>query len=732
MMLDKVVVPDGSSCQDLVYTSCISCFLPRILCICKTDSTVPESPTKSEHAFLVSQKLPIDFDGAENPPFSLPSPEDEIADLCGRLDKSLKIANELIEANSAQMEARSEINWSDEDEIILKAPKKIDSETKGTFSVGASGSLFTVMRHALSSVKSSEFDIGLTTTEVFSRILETVQFKDPFAKVSGKLVRQPSQMAWFGDVSYTYRGMPFQALPLSSCPTLVSVANLMNNQFSHYAGHKDFNSVFVHLLEDCTDNVDWSNFEADKFEGNQVLLILGSSDRSLQITDMNRKRKSKKNGKPVLSSVCLDDGTAIFLGAESTSEISSRIPRTKSKPSCPSLILLFKHVRPQAQHTPQKLSSGEITNEESRTSSARSSAKKPSVPPRPYKPPATKLNVKSGSGACSVDAQTSKEDCSTDATVAMVLNAITTLTERIDRLDRTTSSLTDEVSSIKATQSLILEQRQEKSSKSKEIDQKFKKMNAKIVSCTDEFDKFSESMDSTREEMKKLEDISRNLSMAVANNSERISRAQQSLNKCSEAIRTIESCSEMRPNAEAQDSESSISTDDPDDRQNDEEGTRAQDPSKSPPRNNLVDGRQYSELFATQYHPVTGEPSRVSTRQIPVISNRPHNGTRSGKKKVLYLHDSLGNSINEDKLSSHLEITKVNMKTLDNALKNWQQIAASSLQSDAVIIGLGLNDLRTLSPETAADKLFRLIDKILIENTGIKILVSCLVPVFSI
>ena len=74
----------------------------------------------------------------------------------------------------------------------------------------------------------------------------------------------------------------------------------------------------------------------------------------------------------------------------------------------------------------------------------------------------------------------------------MVLNAITTLTERIDRLDRTTSSLTDEVSSIKATQSLIVEQRQEKSSKSKEIDQKFKKMNAKIVSCTDEFDKFSE------------------------------------------------------------------------------------------------------------------------------------------------------------------------------------------------------------------------------------------------
>ena len=231
------------------------------------------------------------------------------------------------------MEARSEINWSDEDKIILKAPQKIDSETKGTFSVCASVSLFTVMRHALSSVKSSEFDIGLTTTEVFSRILETVQFKDPFAKLSGKLVRQPSQMAWFGDVSYTYRGMPFQALPLSSCPTLVSVANLMNNQFSHYAGHKDFNSVFVHLLEDCTDNVDWSNFEADKFEGNQVLLILGSSDRSLQITDINRKRKSKKNGKPVLSSVCLDDGTAIFLGAESTSEISSRIPRTKSKPS---------------------------------------------------------------------------------------------------------------------------------------------------------------------------------------------------------------------------------------------------------------------------------------------------------------------------------------------------------------------------------------------------------------
>ena len=54
---------------------------------------IPPFPKVSEHAFLVSQKLPIDFDGAENPPFSLPSPEDEIADLCGRLDKSLKIAN---------------------------------------------------------------------------------------------------------------------------------------------------------------------------------------------------------------------------------------------------------------------------------------------------------------------------------------------------------------------------------------------------------------------------------------------------------------------------------------------------------------------------------------------------------------------------------------------------------------------------------------------------------------
>ena len=71
------------------------------------------------------------------------------------------------------------------------------------------------------------------------------------------------------------------------------------------------------------------------------------------------------------------------------------------------------------------------------------------------------------------------------------------------------------------------------------------------------------------------------------------------------------------------------------------------------------------------------------------------------------------------------------MKTIENALKNWQQIAAASRNHDAIVIGLGLNDVRTMAPSTAADKLFRLIDKLLVENTRIKILVSCLVPVFS-
>jgi lysophospholipase L1-like esterase len=159
---------------------------------------------------------------------------------------------------------------------------------------------------------------------------------------------------------------------------------------------------------------------------------------------------------------------------------------------------------------------------------------------------------------------------------------------------------------------------------------------------------------------------------------------------------------------------------------------RGVDSNSSKRRYELVDGRKYSELFSTQRDPVSQNPSRISTRNIPVINKRPATETRNaGKKKVLYLHDSLGNSVDVDKFSSLLDMTKINMKTINNALKNWEQIAAASKNHDALIIGLGLNDIRTMAPDTAADKLFRLLDKLLVENTSIKILVSCLVPVFS-
>ena len=646
MLDDSLVTPDRTQ-QEYAWKPCLNCFYPRIACLCKTESTVAAnpSPTKSEHAFLDTRSLQVDLNGIEAQN-SLPSPEDEIADLCGRLDKSLKIANDIIMENHSDTKKSSDqLEWSglsDKDELVLKAPSKIEQEMDGSYSVGKSGSTFTVIRRTLDCEKSSEFDIGLTSTEVFTGIQDTVSFKDLFANISGKLVRQPSQMAWFGNHTYSYRGMSFQAVQLSSCPTIVSVLNLMNNQLSSYGGHKEFNSVFIHLLDDCTDNVDWSLPENDKFDGNQALLFLGCGNRSLQLSEMGKKKKKKKGSKtPVLSSVRLDDGAVVLMEAKCAAEISSRIPRTKKRPTSPSLVLLFKHeLSPQQTATPPKSTETAAAESTSEISPGAHKRMKPAVPPRP------KLCRSKSGPTCESkpQPQVTKDD---GPTLSTVMNAIATLTERIGSLNNVTSSLCSELKSIKATQSLLLDEKL--NTASKKVGQRLSKLDANLFSCDEligrnceEISKFGDRLDSMRCDIEKLEEAAKYLSTTVSKNNDRISGAQRYLVKNGNAIKDLESSLRKTPLTEAapRAERSSSSSESSDTSVDNISAGPESAPRGATQQRNLVDGRQYSDVFTTQHDPVTGEPSRISTRRIPVLDKRAETENR-GKRRVLYLHDSL-------------------------------------------------------------------------------------------
>ena len=316
----------------------------------------------------------------------LPTPEEEINDLCGRLDKSLKLAQEVIDDNKSvtmQIDQSNELSDTDgsfHDEVILKAPKKLSADVERSFVIGngTQQCMFMLSRNILS-MSSTVFDIRLTTKEVYRSIIEDITFKDSYAFISGKNVRQPSQMAWLGTNRYPYRGIHFEAANLASFPMLLSLTNLMNNSLSTRPGHKEYNSIFVHLLEECTDHIEWSISESDMFEGDQTILVLGANERTLQLAQMEKgKKKGKPSSKSVISTLHLADGTTVTMNPDYHTKVSCRISRIKAKLPSKCLILFFRHEKPSAhveEQVPPKSESEMGDRPQPQT--------RPTVPPRP-------------------------------------------------------------------------------------------------------------------------------------------------------------------------------------------------------------------------------------------------------------------------------------------------------------------------------------------------------------
>jgi len=199
-----------SGCDDIAYTPCIKCIgtaKSPLVCVCPDGSgetSVPDCLYTSP-ATPLPGLLHFDCSTYRTPPRLL-SPEEEIEDLCGKFDQSLKLARDLI-LDSQTAPEHTHLSYTDTDNegdhVLLHAPKKIETAKSGSFVVGAEKCPMYVGR----SVVSTDSNAGLSPSLMFDYIVSNAALKDPYAIIGSKRVRQPSQMAWFGEKRYDYCGV---------------------------------------------------------------------------------------------------------------------------------------------------------------------------------------------------------------------------------------------------------------------------------------------------------------------------------------------------------------------------------------------------------------------------------------------------------------------------------------------------------------------------------------------
>lgn len=151
-------------------------------------------------------------------------------------------------------------------------------------------------------------------TTNFQELYDTIDFQLRKVVVYGRTYNQPRLTKWYGDVSYVYSGLEWEADPM---PDLLQN---MRTKIDTITGI-DFNSVLCNLYRDGSDCVGWHSDDEPVFGGDPVVGSLSfGTTREFQL----RKRNNHK----ILKTLELTDGGLLVMEKGTQKHWQHCVPRT--------------------------------------------------------------------------------------------------------------------------------------------------------------------------------------------------------------------------------------------------------------------------------------------------------------------------------------------------------------------------------------------------------------------